>query len=242
MVANRKGLGQKAVLNQEKKMNTAPFLVNALINDTNMVQALVDNGCLCSGIIDDTLTSRLHLPRIPILPRSLETAEESSDDKPIVKDITYVSLDLDGCVTERLWLYVVPHRVHQMILGKKWLEDQDAVIHLKEQRLELRKSGGNIFSVERWQQRFKEVEVPKTAPEDVVVSMIRTVPVCRASLTDINKALRTKSKLTIEEACRRLPEQVRDFAHLFADEGGAEELPPSRGPLDHAINLRHENG
>ncbi|KAI0991704.1 hypothetical protein K3495_g16483, partial [Podosphaera aphanis] len=51
-----------------------------------------------------------------------------------------------------------------------------------------------------------------------------------------------KPKLTIDEARRRLPEPVKDFAHLFADEGGAEELPPSRGHLDHAINLRNEDG
>ncbi|KAI0992245.1 hypothetical protein K3495_g15941, partial [Podosphaera aphanis] len=68
--------------NQEIRMNTNPFLVNALVNDVTMVQALVDNGCLCSGIIDDALTSELKLPRIPISPRQLETVEESSVDKP----------------------------------------------------------------------------------------------------------------------------------------------------------------
>ena len=69
-------------------MNTAPFLVNALINDFNMVQALVDNGCLCSEIINDDLASKLQLPRIRINPRSLETVEESTPNKPIVDSIT----------------------------------------------------------------------------------------------------------------------------------------------------------
>lgn len=126
-------------------MNTTPFLVNALVNDLTMVQALVDNGCLCSGIINDDLATQLQLPRISISPRSLETAENSTTDKPIVKYITYISLDLDGHFTPKLWLYVVP-------------------------------------------------------------------------------------------------EQVKEFAHLFADKEGAEKLPPSRGHLDHSINLRKESG
>ena len=123
-------------------MNASPFLVNALINDISMVQALVDNGCLCSGIISDETTNQLSLPRFPIHPRLLRTAEDSTLNKPIVQSITHISLDLDGHLTPKLWLYLVPHSTHQLILGKKWLEDQDAVLHAKEQRLELRKKGG----------------------------------------------------------------------------------------------------
>lgn len=99
------------------EMNTEPFLVNALINNVTMIQALVDNGCLCSGIIDDQLTSELMLPRIPISPRSLETAEEMTNNKPVVSNITHISLDLDGYVTPKLWLYVVPKSTHKIILG-----------------------------------------------------------------------------------------------------------------------------
>lgn len=103
------------MVSREQNMNTSPFLVNALINDLTMMQALVDNGCLCSGIIDDKLASQVKLPRISIAPRSLETAEIATVDKPIVKDITYISLDLDGLVTPKLWLYIVPNSAHQMI-------------------------------------------------------------------------------------------------------------------------------
>ena len=71
------------------------------------MQSLVDNGCLCYGIIKDTLVTKLNLPRIPITPRSLETAENSSENTPIVQEITFVSLDLDGFVTPKLWLYVL---------------------------------------------------------------------------------------------------------------------------------------
>lgn len=227
---------------QESKMNTNPFLVNALVNDLTMVQALVDNGCLCSGIIDEAFAARLSLPRKPISPRALQTAENSSEDKPIVRSITWASIDLDGYVTEKLWLYVVPHSTHKMILGKKWLEDQDAVIHSKEQRLELRKSGGSVYSARRWRQKLGGIKEPKNVTVETLSCLENGVTVCKASLEDINKALRTKPCLKLSEARDRLPDPLKKFARLFSDDSGANSLPPSRGHLDHAINLRHENG
>ena len=83
-------------------MNTIPFLVNALVNDKLMIQALIDNGCLCSGIISSAIANRLNLPRIPIPPRKLEIAENSPTDKPVVDSITHISLDLDDIVTPKL--------------------------------------------------------------------------------------------------------------------------------------------
>ncbi|KAI0996343.1 hypothetical protein K3495_g11837 [Podosphaera aphanis] len=208
----------KAACSEDFSLNTNPFLVNALLNDTLIVQSLVDNGCLC-----------------------YETAENSSENKPIIKEIAFVSLDLDGFVTPKLWLYVVPHSTHQLILGKKWLEDQDAVIHSKEQRLELRKAGGSVYSVKRWRQEMRYVARPRNTSITKMASMIETVPIYRASLEDISKALRDKPDLSVQNTRDRLPEEVQKFAHLFADNNGANDLPPCRGSLDHAIILR-ENG
>ncbi|KAI0998518.1 hypothetical protein K3495_g9677 [Podosphaera aphanis] len=177
-------------ISRELKMNTTPFLVNALINDVTMVQALVDNGCLCSGIIDDNLTSLLKLPRLPILPRFLETAENSRSEKPNVKNITYVFLDLDGCVTPKLWLYVVPNSTHRIILGKKWLEDQDAIIHSKEQRLNLQKNGFVIYSVKRWRQELRNVVRPRVATVDVMRDMCSEITEPLTTLTKENAAWR----------------------------------------------------
>lgn len=64
----------------------------------------------------------------------------------------------------------------------------------------------------------------------------------KASLEDINKALRVKTVVTVDTARNRLPEQVKQFTHLFADSKGAEDLSPLRKSLDHSINLRQENG
>lgn len=223
-------------------MNTEPFLVNALLNNTVMVQALIDNGCLCSGVIDNALVDKLGLPRISILPRQLETAENSSTNKPIINSITFVYLDLDGVVTPKLWLYVVPHSSHKLILGKRWLEDHDAIIHSKEQRLEIRKFESSIPSVSRWRNDLRSVPRPRYTHVNGMALISKTVPVCKATIEDISKALRKNSNLSLNEARNRLPSYLKDFAHLFSDTNGACSLPQSRGNLDHAINLREEEG
>ena len=62
-----------------------------------MLQALVDNGCLCSAIINADVSKKLKLPRIPIIPRKLQTAEMSTESKLEVDSITHITLDLEGC-------------------------------------------------------------------------------------------------------------------------------------------------
>lgn len=115
-------------------------------------------------------------------------------------------------------------------------------MHIKEQRLYLRKNKGQVYSVKRWRKEFRQVARPRIATAEVMTSVIKSVPVCKASLEDINKALRAKPTLTLEDARRKLPEMVKDFAHLFSDNNGADNLPPLRGALDHAINLKKEAG
>ena len=91
------------VASQNSNMNTSPFLINALINNYTMVQALVDSGCLCSGITDEALVVELNLPRESITPCRPQTAEELTEDKPVVRYKTKVSLDLDGQVVTEPW-------------------------------------------------------------------------------------------------------------------------------------------
>ena len=51
----------------------------------------------------------------------------------------------------------------------------------------------------------------------MIKEIVKTIPVCKASPEDINKALRPKPGLTLEEAKNRLPNKFKDFAYLFAD-------------------------
>ena len=71
--------------------------------------------------------------------------------------------------------------------------------------------------------------------------MVEAVPGFKATLEDISKALRDKPKLSVDQARLRLPDPVKAFARLFADDNGAEDLPPLRKNLNHAINIRQED-
>ena len=105
-----------------------------------------------------------------------------------MKSITNISIDLDGYVTNKIWLYVVPRSAHQMVLGKKWFEDEDAVVHSREQRFMLRKQERCLYSVRRWRQSLEVIQEPKVASVSKILKFVKTIPVCNASLKDINKA------------------------------------------------------
>jgi hypothetical protein len=61
--------------------------------------------------------------------------------------------------------------------------------------------------------------------------------VAAASTKDIEKALKTKPYLTIEELKKMLPPEVYDMLPLF-NRRDAERLAPYREGIDHRIDLR----
>lgn len=97
---------QEGGINLGSRMNTGPFLVNALLDDITMVQALADGGVICSGMIDRSVAQSMGLPIIRISPRGIETTEVSPKGNTMVDSITYVSLVVDGLVPTKLWLCV----------------------------------------------------------------------------------------------------------------------------------------
>ncbi|KAM4058581.1 hypothetical protein HRG_006460 [Hirsutella rhossiliensis] len=100
-------------------MDGEPFIADVRVNGTDFVPSLVDYGCLCYGA-----------------PRILENAAGDGKEVKIDK-ITYVSIDLDGHQQHRVFMYVIDDLNWDMILGKRWMEDQDVHIHAKEGYLEI---------------------------------------------------------------------------------------------------------
>lgn len=70
---------------------------------------------------------------------------------------------------------------------------------------------------------------------------MENVSVCKISLKYFSKALQVKPNVKLDGTERRLHELIKDYAHLFADDSGAENLPLLRGSLDHAVTLQKEN-
>ncbi|XP_044717326.1 reverse transcriptase (RNA-dependent DNA polymerase) domain-containing protein [Hirsutella rhossiliensis] len=116
-------------------MDGEPFIADVRVNGTDFVPSLVDYGCLCYGA-----------------PRILENAAGDGKEVKIDK-ITYVSIDLDGHQQHRVFMYVIDDLNWDMILGKRWMEDQDVHIHAKEGYLEI---GSNGVQYHKWSRAFSQ--------------------------------------------------------------------------------------
>lgn len=68
-----------------------------------------------------------------------------------------------------------------MIVGKNWLEDQDALIYAKDQQLETMMYGAWISSVNRWESDLSSVVKPQYISINTMASMVEEVLVYRAS-------------------------------------------------------------
>ncbi|KAM4065040.1 reverse transcriptase (RNA-dependent DNA polymerase) [Hirsutella rhossiliensis] len=108
-------------------MDGEPFIADVRVNGTDFVPSLVDYGCLCYGA-------------------------EVKIDK-----ITYVSIDLDGHQQHRVFMYVIDDLNWDMILGKRWMEDQDVHIHAKEGYLEIGSNGVQLPpQYHKWSRAFSQ--------------------------------------------------------------------------------------
>ena len=98
------------------------------------------------------------------------------------------------------------------------MEDQEAIINSKEQILELCKNGTSIYSAKIWRQKLRATANPRVATVSEMTTIMEEVPVYKASIEDISKALRSKPSIKLQDARQSLPTQVKMFAHLFADD------------------------
>ncbi|KAM4061924.1 reverse transcriptase (RNA-dependent DNA polymerase) [Hirsutella rhossiliensis] len=132
-------------------MDGEPFIADVRVNGTDFVPSLVDYGCLCYGA-----------------PRILENAAGDGKEVKIDK-ITYVSIDLDGHQQHRVFMYVIDDLNWDMILGKRWMEDQDVHIHAKEGYLEIGSNGVQLPpQYHKWSRAFSQQladQLPPHRPE-----------------------------------------------------------------------------
>ncbi|KAM4063998.1 reverse transcriptase (RNA-dependent DNA polymerase) [Hirsutella rhossiliensis] len=126
------------------------------VNGTDFVPSLVDYGCLCYGAVSKRTFHSLQLPHIRVQPRILENAAGDGKEVKIDK-ITYVSIDLDGHQQHRVFMYVIDDLNWDMILGKRWMEDQDVHIHAKEGYLEIGSNGVQLPpQYHKWSRAFSQ--------------------------------------------------------------------------------------
>ncbi|KAM4056451.1 retrovirus polyprotein [Hirsutella rhossiliensis] len=216
-------------------------LLDVRVNGTDFVPSLVDYGCLCYGAVSKRTFHSLQLPHIRVQPRILENAAGDGKEVKIDK-ITYVSIDLDGHQQHRVFMYVIDDLNWDMILGKRWMEDQDVHIHAKEGYLEIGSSGVQVRDRRRYQP--PQLDVSNVMAATFLAEARRDkrkggIGVHSVTMADIDKALRPKPKTDVME---KLPPQYHKWSRAFSQQL-ADQLPPHRPGVDLKIEvLKDEHG
>ncbi|KAM4056427.1 retrotransposon nucleocapsid protein [Hirsutella rhossiliensis] len=222
-------------------MDGEPFIADVRVNGTDFVPSLVDYGCLCYGAVSKRTFHSLQLPHIRVQPRILENAAGDGKEVKIDK-ITYVSIDLDGHQQHRVFMYVIDDLNWDMILGKRWMEDQDVHIHAKEGYLEIGSSGVQVRDRRRYQP--PQLDVSNVMAATFLAEARRDkrkggIGVHSVTMADIDKALRPKPKTDVME---KLPPQYHKWSRAFSQQL-ADQLPPHRPGVDLKIEvLKDEHG
>lgn len=103
-----------------------PFLVSALINNTNLANAMIDTSCLVYGLCDPRFARKNRLQRIKIRPIELLTFE-GSPARNRIEEVAVIELDLDSHKSKE-WVYVCLIGDHDIILGMPWLCKREVLI------------------------------------------------------------------------------------------------------------------
>lgn len=149
-------------------------------------------------------------------------------------------MDIAG-ISSKIWAYVIPSQQEDLILGTPWMMYHHADLFLSKQCLKFKMHGISLFSNEYQDKMGTKSSLSLAAVSGSTYAALaqeakkdNSVQLFSASLSDIQKALTVKPKLTIEEIVSKLPPHFRYLAAAF-DPQEASKLPPFRPGLDHEI-------
>ena len=218
---------------------------------------MIDTGCLCFAVFDESLVCAHNLRKIEISPRPLRLADGKIGAR--ITHITCVDMDIDGR-QETIWGYVMPKLAYPIILGKPWMEKNDVVYLARRHCLRIgSRKNGIIVRASGWYEQQAPVEVKSRVSHVSVSKILLDSPIafarlCRQarmsdfrlgalSVNDITRALEPKRKLSKEEVEIMLPEEIREYTDLFLedDEKSNTILPPHRYGIDTKINFRKDD-
>ncbi|KAI1003236.1 hypothetical protein K3495_g4968 [Podosphaera aphanis] len=235
-------------------LNGPPFVIDTLLNYSYSVPALIDSGCDCLAVVNNSLVREMNLPRIKVKPRKLTEATECKQkSEEFITEMTKMILDIDGYQT-MLHAYIIPHLSHKLILGKPWMEREDVVYHAKDHRMDIRKALVDENPLSVWEKGFQErsndasrfVTSIAGLSAGVFLATIKRaqkyasnngVQLFSITLADIQKALAPAKKL--DKSLERLPKEYRDFVDIFKRDL-IDRLPPHRPGHDHEIRVEPE--
>lgn len=219
---------------------------------------MVDTGCLCFSVINESLVRKYGLYSEKIATRHLRLADGSKAVE--IKKIAHIKLDIDGRI-EQIWGYVMPNLSFPIILGKPWMEYNNVVYSAKRKVLRIgSRKHGLVIRASGWYERDAPEEVKarvallscdrlQEISQIGVLRMIAQRPkinklmIGAVSMHDITRALEPKKILSYEKTKQMLPEEVRKYTNLFLDDKlqKISVLPPHRPGIDTKIKLVKDN-
>lgn len=237
---------------------SSPLLIDCLINNLFYVKAMIDTGCLCFSIFDESLVRKCNVYSEYIAPRLLRLADGKATIK--INQIARVNMDIDGR-QEILWGYVMPNLAYPMILGKPWMEYNDVVYAAKRKCIRIgSRKYGMIVRASGWYERGSPTKVQERvsyvslnqvamvsgmgfAEQLKLARKSRDTVVGAISINDITRALEPKKSASKEEVQRGLPKEIHKYTDIFLDDDVHSEstLPPHRPGVDTNIKLQQDD-
>lgn len=246
------------VIKNPKVIIRPPLLIDCIINSSFFVKAIVDTGCLCFSVFDESIVRNHELYEELIPSRVLRLADGKVTAK--VNRIVNVHLDIDGH-QEQIWGYVIPNLAYPIILGKPWLELNNVVYSAKRHCLRIgSRKFGIIVRESGWYERdsptcVRERVACVSSDQAVLEPGVKFAGLLRCakrsknnivgaiSVNDITRALEPKKKVSREEVENMLPKEIKRFTDLFLDDDShhSKSLPPHRPGIDTNIALEQDD-
>jgi len=223
-------------------MNSEGMYVEALIDNTVFTRALCDTGCSAVALVSERFAQRKKLYMFAISPKPIHQVCEEKKEPIQVNHVARFDLDIGGWM-EPTFGYVVPGQTEDLILGLRWLERQNAVLLPAEQLIKLQRPRITVSTkpVTPHADAYEIGGVAYMANITRARKRNLSIEVFSASLKDIQKALRYAhtSEPDPQEPPNppNVPDWLKPVKSAF-DRKKADELPPYRPGIDHAINLQ----
>jgi hypothetical protein len=223
---------EKVELNQEL------FVIPAFVNKIDSVRTLLDGGSSAYALISRKAASRCKLPRIQ-LPEPIGVAAFDKKNEGLITEVAVMdTLDIGGsCQKQKTaYAYIVPRieGEHEMILGRPWFYYENAVIDPERDELHIQRTNTKVRNLKLVEDTFNVKEVSAQSFSRITRrNGEKTISLFKVSMSDIEKALRTKEHT---DPRTKLPKEYWKWLDAF-DRKLAERLPPHRKGVDHRIEV-----
>jgi transposase InsO family protein len=208
-------------------MDDQQLVVTSIINKKHVAQTLIDHGCTSAACINSLFADTCQLAQIDIPPKKIEGFNGETAE---ISKVAQADLCVGAHEEKDVFLYCVPNLEPEVILGKAWLKENNAVIDAATDTVQL-KPPKNETTAEKPKPTLISAAAFSMWARRARKNPSSGIRVFAASVADIEKALSTKAP---PDPRNILPSQYHDFLDAFS-RPKADQLPPHR-PGDHRID------